>query len=107
MAYDFQRDESGDLQGYANSDWVGNLDDSKSTSGYVFSFGSDVFSWNSKKQDVVAQSTAKIEYILVASAGNQVIWYRRVLYDVGQLHDELIVIWVDNKSAIAIAKNHV
>ncbi|KAK2404761.1 putative mitochondrial protein [Trifolium repens] len=51
----------GKLEGFVDSDWAGSVDDSKSTTGYVFSLGSGVFSWNSKKQDVVAQSSAEAE----------------------------------------------
>ena len=47
------------LHGYSDSDWAGCIDDMRSTSGYCFSFGSGVFSWCSKKQEVVAQSTAE------------------------------------------------
>ena len=43
------------LVGYCDSDWAGCVDDSKSTSSYVFSLGSEIFSWNSKKQEVVAR----------------------------------------------------
>ncbi|XP_020254131.1 uncharacterized protein LOC109831205 [Asparagus officinalis] len=35
--------------GYSNSDWSGDHDDRKSTSGYVFNFGTIAFSWLSKK----------------------------------------------------------
>nr|KYP36518.1 Retrovirus-related Pol polyprotein from transposon TNT 1-94 [Cajanus cajan] len=101
----FLKNESGELQGYADSDWAGSIDDSKSTSGYVFSFGSAIFSWNSKKQDVVAQSSAEAEYISAAAAANQATWLRKILLDVGQIQDEATIIWVDNKSAISIAKN--
>ena len=45
----FVKKESKELQGYVDSDWTGSVDDYKSTSGYVFSFGSGVFAWNSKK----------------------------------------------------------
>jgi hypothetical protein len=103
----FVKKESGDLQGYTDSDWAGSVDDAKSTSGYVFSFGSAVFSWNSKKQEVVAQSSAEAEYISAAAATNQTIWLRKILSDVGQFQNKATVIWVDNKSAIAIAKNPV
>lgn len=34
-------------------------------------------------------------------------WLRKILADLGQEQDEATVILVDNKSAIAIAKNHV
>lgn len=38
------------LYGYSDSDWAGCVDDRKSTSGHVFTFGSGVVSWSSKKQ---------------------------------------------------------
>ena len=60
------------------------MDDSKSTSGYVFSFGSGVFSWNSRKQDVVAQSSTEVEYVSAAATANQAIWLRKVLKDLEQ-----------------------
>ncbi|XP_057990694.1 uncharacterized mitochondrial protein AtMg00810-like [Hevea brasiliensis] len=37
------------LVGYSDSDWGGCVEDSKSTSGYVFSLGSSFFSWSSTK----------------------------------------------------------
>jgi len=35
----FPKKKSENLQGYSNSNWAGSLDDIKSTTGYVFSFG--------------------------------------------------------------------
>jgi hypothetical protein len=58
------------LIGYVDSDWVGSVDDMKSTSGYVFTIGSGAICWNAKKQEVVAQSTAEAEYISMAVAIN-------------------------------------
>ncbi|KAG8481294.1 hypothetical protein CXB51_026079 [Gossypium anomalum] len=37
------------LIGYSNSDWYGDLDNRKSTSGYVFFMGNTAFTWLSKK----------------------------------------------------------
>lgn len=42
----------------------------KSTTEYVFSLGSHMFSWNSNKQDIVTQSTAEAEYVAAAAATN-------------------------------------
>lgn len=39
------------LIGFFYADWAGSKDDSKSTSGYAFNFGSGVFSWASVKQN--------------------------------------------------------
>jgi hypothetical protein len=38
-----------ELTGYSDSDWDGNPDDRKSTTGYVFGIGSRVVSWSSKR----------------------------------------------------------
>lgn len=40
------------LLGFTDGDWAGSSDDCKNTSGYVFSFGSGVYSWASNKQNV-------------------------------------------------------
>ncbi|KAG4957026.1 hypothetical protein JHK85_043406 [Glycine max] len=96
-----------ELLGYIDSDWAGSADDMKSTSGYAFSLGSGMFSWASKKQATVAQSTTEAEYVAAAKATSQAIWLRRILEDMGEKQDEPTKINCDNKSTIALAKNPV
>ncbi|KAL0339168.1 UNVERIFIED_CONTAM: Retrovirus-related Pol polyprotein from transposon RE2 [Sesamum angustifolium] len=91
------------LVGYTDSDMAGSVDDMKSTSGYTFSLGSGIFSWASKKQATVAQSSAEAEYIAAAATSNQAIWLRRILEDIGEKQEEPTTIYCDNKS-IAITK---
>ena len=43
----------GELKVYTDSDYAGDLDDQKSTSGYVFLLSEGTMSWSSKKQPVV------------------------------------------------------
>ena len=59
----FTRSREFKLVGFSDSDWGGSIDDMKSTSGYCFTFGSGFFSWCSKKQEIVAQSTAEAGFI--------------------------------------------
>lgn len=103
----FERNKDVKLEGYADSDWAGSIDDMKSTSGYVFSLGSGIFCWNSKKQSVVAQSTAEAEYIALSAAVNHAIWLRKLLSDLDLIQEGPTIIYCDNKSAIAIAENPV
>ena len=49
--------------GFSDSDWVGDIDYRKSTSGYIFQVGGTAISWRSWKQSCVALSTAEAEYI--------------------------------------------
>ncbi|KAA0053129.1 integrase [Cucumis melo var. makuwa] len=85
----------------------GNVDDHKSTYGYVFSMGSGVFSWTSKKQSVVALSTTEAEYISLAAAGCQALWLRWMLKELKCIQKCETVLFCDNGSAIALSKNPV
>ncbi|KAK5840452.1 hypothetical protein PVK06_009353 [Gossypium arboreum] len=101
----FNKAESLKLVGYTDSDWGGSIDDMKSTSGYVFTLGSAIFCWSSKKQSVVTQSTVEAEYVVAAGAVNQAIWLKKILDDLNLHQEEATGIMCDNQSAVAIAKN--
>ncbi|XP_061373189.1 secreted RxLR effector protein 161-like [Gastrolobium bilobum] len=51
------------LVGYSDSDWCGDVDDRKSTTGYVFFMGNTTFTWVSKKEPIVTLSTCEAEYV--------------------------------------------
>ncbi|KAL3534236.1 hypothetical protein ACH5RR_002697 [Cinchona calisaya] len=103
----FSKGASTTLYGFCDSDWAGCHDDMKSTSGYCFTLGSAMFSWVSKKQQSVAQSSAEAEYVSASLATSHVIWLRRILEDIDEKQKEATVMFCDNKSAIDIAKNQV
>eukprot|EP00253_Pinus_taeda_P033265 PITA_33265 len=88
-------------------DWAGSVDDRKSTSGYVFHMGSGAISWASKKESIVALSTAEAEYVAATAAACQAVWMRRMLRSLGQEQAKVTVIFCDNSSAIALSKNSV
>nr|GEY79946.1 hypothetical protein [Tanacetum cinerariifolium] len=45
------------IEGYSDANWISNIKDSRSTSGYVFTLGGAAISWKSSKQIVIAKST--------------------------------------------------
>jgi len=95
------------LCGFSDSDWAGSIDDMKSTSGYCFSIGSGVFSWCTKKQETVAQSTAEAEFIAATAAVNQVLWLKKILCDLHLQQNHKIEVFIDNQAAIAISNDPV
>jgi hypothetical protein len=58
---------------YTDVDWVGCIDDQRSTSGAAFYLGKYLVSWLSKKQSSVSLSTTEAEYIATTSCCTQVI----------------------------------
>ena len=96
----------GDCVGYSDADWGGDLDDRKSTSGYVFQISGGPVSWRSKKQTCVALSTAEAEYVALASATQEALWMRRLSAELsGGPPEGAVTIFEDNQSAISMTKN--
>ena len=67
--------------GFSDADWGRDLDDRKSTFGYVFQVGGTAINWRSKKQTYVALSTAEAEYIALSSAAQASLWCEQFLVD--------------------------
>ena len=96
-----------ELVGFSDSDLAGDVDDRKSTSGSVFLLGSNLVTWVSQKQKVVALSSCEAEYIASASAACQGIWLSRLLGELLGIQAPKVKLLVDNKAAIALSKNPV
>ncbi|KAF7133538.1 hypothetical protein RHSIM_Rhsim09G0174500 [Rhododendron simsii] len=75
------------LSGYSDSDWGRDLDERKSTTGFVFFIGDTAFTWTSKKQAIVTLSSCEAEYIAANSSVCHAIWLRNVLKHFGFLQE--------------------
>nr|GEV49966.1 retrovirus-related Pol polyprotein from transposon TNT 1-94 [Tanacetum cinerariifolium] len=95
------------LVGYSDSDWAGSKDDERSTSGFLFFPGNNSFTWSSKMQPIGTLSSCEAEYIAATSCVCHAIWLRSMLKELHMEQEYATEIYVDNKSAIDLAKNPV
>ena len=61
--------------------------------------------WRSKKQSIVARSSAEAEFRVMAHRICEGIWLQRILKELGIISNSIMTILCDNKAAISIAKN--
>lgn len=72
-----------EINGYTDADWAGSISDRKSTSGYFMFVGENLVTWRSKKQKVVALSSAEAEFRGMAKELCELLWIRRLLTELG------------------------
>ena len=89
------------IEAFSDADWNTLLGDSLSTTGYIFTLGSGVIFWKSKKQTIIANSTMEAELIALTSPSEDENWLRDLLYEIPP-----ILIHCDSIDAIGRVKNH-
>ncbi|RVW15299.1 Auxin response factor 12 [Vitis vinifera] len=62
------KNEKRGVEAYTDVDWVGSIDDRKSTTEYCTFVWGNLVTWRSKKQNVVARSSTETEYRALAGA---------------------------------------
>ena len=77
----------------------------RSTTGYAFNFANGLVTWSSQRQKMVTLSTTESEYVAAATAAKENIWIRNLLKDLGASCEKTTALYVDNQSAIKLAKN--
>ncbi|KAL6130957.1 hypothetical protein ACLB2K_069335 [Fragaria x ananassa] len=103
----YKRGETSELVAYTDSDYAGDIEDSKSTSGYVFMMCGGAVAWSSRKQPIVTLSTTEAEYVAATTCACQAVWMRRVLEEIGHEQTGSTVLICDNASTIKLSRNPV
>ncbi|KAM0060731.1 putative cytochrome P450, reverse transcriptase, RNA-dependent DNA polymerase [Helianthus debilis subsp. tardiflorus] len=92
---------------YTDADWAGDKGNRRSTSGYFALVGGNLVTWRSKKQKVVALSSAEAEFRGIARGLAEILWIRKLLTEIGYPPPQSSKILCDNKAAIQISENPV
>ena len=72
----FKKNDDRSVKVFIDANWAGSIDDRKSTSGYCTLLWGNLITWLSKKQSVVARSSAEAEYRAMAHGVCEVIWIK-------------------------------
>jgi hypothetical protein len=95
-----------DVVGYCDADWAGDLEDKKSTTGFIFMMGGGATSWSSKRPPTIALSTTEAEYMASTQATKEAIWMTKLMKELGYMKEKKgMVIRCDNQGAISLMKN--
>ena len=103
----FAKNPNRGIEVYTDADWAGSVTDRKSTTGYCSYVWGNLVTWRSKKQSVVARSSAEAEFRALAHGICEGIWLQRMLEELKIFTSYTMKILCDNKAAISIAKNPV
>ena len=93
------------LIGNCDSDWGGDEEQRRSTSGYVFLMNNGPIAWCSRLQKTTALSVTEAEYMSLAEALTECLWLRPFLKSLGYENQEPTVIRTDNQAAIHLSRN--
>ncbi|GJX87547.1 zinc finger, CCHC-type containing protein [Tanacetum coccineum] len=70
------------LEAYSDASWINHVEDSSSTSRWVFLLRGGAISWASKKKTCITGSTMEYEFVALAAAGKEEEWLRNLIHKI-------------------------
>jgi hypothetical protein len=96
-----------ELRAYSDANHGYDLTDHNSVTGFCIFLGDSLFSWKSKKQSIVSQSSTEAEYRDMGSTTKEIIWLCWLLVDMRVSLSHPTPMYCENQSFIQIAHNSV
>lgn len=81
----FKKGQDRGIESFTDADWVGSTIDRRSTSGYCTFIWGNLVTWRSEKQNVVARSSAEVEYRSMAHGICEIIWLKKMMEELKRL----------------------
>jgi hypothetical protein len=91
---------------YVDTDYVGDLDDRRSSTDYVFTLAGRPNCWRSMIQSTITMSTIEAEYMAAAKAAKEALWLRGLVRELG-IQQCGVQFHCDSHSVIYLANNQV
>ena len=89
----------GDGRDAGNNKW-------RSQGGFLIYLDENIVYWSSRRHRCVTLSSMEAEYVEASLAGQDVLWFRRLLADLGMSQHKPTLVYEDNSAAISFFKNH-
>ncbi|GJS49745.1 hypothetical protein Tco_0599866 [Tanacetum coccineum] len=92
------------LEAYSDASWINHVEDSSSTSGWVFLFGGGAISWAFKKQTCITGSTMEYEFVALVAADKEAEWLRNLIHEISIWPKPIVPISICCDSVLTMAK---
>ncbi|KAK2978125.1 hypothetical protein RJ640_028679 [Escallonia rubra] len=93
------------LHAFIDSDWGGDRDNGRTTTGYILYLGSNPISWKSSRQKSVSRSSSEAEYKAIANSTVEIMWVTILLYELGLNLPRPPALFCDNTGATYLCAN--
>ena len=93
------------LSTFSDADWAGYPYDRKSQGGFLIFCGSNLISWQPRRQQTVALSSTESEYRALANAAAELTWLQSLFGELGIYLSAPPTLWCDNVGATYLTAN--
>jgi hypothetical protein len=93
------------VSAFSDADWVGSIDDRRSTWDFTVFLGSNLISWSARKQSTVSRSSTEAEYKAIADATAEIMWVQTLLKELNIFSPKAARLWCDNFGAKYLLAN--
>jgi hypothetical protein len=107
IGIDIHRSASMLVSAFLDVDWASSIDDRKSIGGFAIFLGSNLISWQAKKQATVSRSRTEVEHKALANVTAEIMWVQSLLQELGVKSPPTAKLWCDNMGVTYLTANPV